>query len=134
MKRKEIPIKFVSLGLVRDGERTKNRHHRKPRSRGGLSGKKNISRVISSTHVAFHYLFNSRNGKAMSAQQISQRLEHLIPAFEELFTHVTDDETRVMKSRKQIVDEFNNSWINPSFIFVDQTPCKGISTMKETCL
>lgn len=39
----------------------KTRHHRKCKSNGGTFAKRNISRVKSSLHQAFHILFSNKN-------------------------------------------------------------------------
>jgi hypothetical protein len=42
------------------------RHHRKPRSLGGKSEKKNISRISAKKHTAWHILFRNLEPEAIA--------------------------------------------------------------------
>jgi hypothetical protein len=43
------------------------RHHRKPRSRGGVSSKKNISYVPENLHTAWHTLFSNHTPETIAS-------------------------------------------------------------------
>nr|AKH47982.1 hypothetical protein [uncultured marine virus] len=52
------------------------RHHRKPKSRGGSNHPSNISRVERRKHLAFHTLF-TKNGHPMSVHEIAVELNRV---------------------------------------------------------
>jgi hypothetical protein len=94
-------------------ERDTNRHHRKPRSKGGKSSKGNISRVNPRAHKAWHYFFNNRNGTPMDTLGIAKKLPHFYSMLESLF--MKDPSTRTLKTLEEFVKEGNELWFDPSY-------------------
>lgn len=127
MGKKTYTVKFTNPGLIKDGERTRNRHHRKAKSSGGKRCNGNISRVLSSAHYAFHYFFNHGNGLVMNTPQIAKRLGVLYPMIKALFCKETPYGW-VLKSEEEFIQELNKTWINPRAKIIDNTPDGGLST------
>lgn len=132
MSRIKVGVKFISPGLIKDGERTTNRHHRRARSNGGTRSRKNMSSVMVAVHNAFHYFFNHKNGKVMNAVAIASVLEVLYPMIVAFFTKQSEEGgPPVLKTKDEILNELNSVWIDPSYVLEDQTPAEGISTLNK---
>ncbi len=46
----------------------KNRHHRKPKSKGGGNNKRNIVQVPMDKHIAYHVLFGTMTPEEVGAE------------------------------------------------------------------
>ncbi|HMO78878.1 MAG TPA: hypothetical protein PJ997_02825 [Candidatus Paceibacterota bacterium] len=111
---------MTDLSRVKNGESTQNEHHRKPRSRGGKSGKKNKVKVPIEEHIAFHYFYGDRRGGTLPPDAVIRRFKDLFPRIEALFMH--KDGSRKLKTADEALHDLNNIWNDPDVLgVIDQS-------------
>lgn len=91
-----------------------NKHHRRPRCQGGQSSDGNVVIVDQKSHEHYNQLvslvaemFGIKQSK-VKTWHIARYVNKNLPVFERLFTNPS---TGVLKGIKEIVDDFNPTWL-----------------------
>lgn len=102
---------IVIIVSSKNNRHRNTRHHRKPRSAGGLTTRRNLSKVPEDEHMAFHALFVNSRGKTSHPEKIAKRAAVIHRAVSELML----DEKGKLKSLEVFVQELNEVWLDPDY-------------------